>query len=102
MSGYGDEEGAAASFQAALNAFHEANSKGIPRKNLVNVGGKPLLYYLPLTIAEEKGFFKEFGVEPELVFFQAAAPIARRCWSMTAAPVVVVAAAGAARSAAWH
>ena len=24
----------------------------------------------------EKGFFKEFGVDPELVYFQAAAPIA--------------------------
>ncbi len=30
----------------------------------------------PLFIGVEKGFFKEFGVEPELVFFQAAAPIA--------------------------
>ncbi|MQB40492.1 ABC transporter substrate-binding protein [Rhizobium sp. ICMP 5592] len=26
------------------------------------VGGKPLLYYLPLTIAEKKGFFKEEGL----------------------------------------
>src|SRR4051794_41985536 len=28
----------------------------------LGVGGKPLLYYLPLTIAEQKGFFKEEGL----------------------------------------
>ncbi len=28
----------------------------------IGVGGKPLLYYLPLTIAERKGFFKEEGL----------------------------------------
>lgn len=28
----------------------------------LGVGGKALLYYLPLTIAEEKGFFKEEGL----------------------------------------
>ena len=32
-----------------------------PRVTL-GVGGKPLLYYLPLTIAEQKGFFKEEGL----------------------------------------
>ena len=32
----------------------------------IGVGGKPLLYYLPLTIAERKGFFKEEGVEAEI------------------------------------
>lgn len=29
----------------------------------LGVGGKPLLYYLPLTIAERKGFFKEQGLD---------------------------------------
>jgi NitT/TauT family transport system substrate-binding protein len=29
----------------------------------LGVGGKPLLYYLPLTIAEQKGFFKEQGLD---------------------------------------
>ena len=29
---------------------------------IIGVGGKPLLYYLPLTIAERKGFFKEEGL----------------------------------------
>jgi NitT/TauT family transport system substrate-binding protein len=30
---------------------------------IIGVGGKPLLYYLPLTIAERKGFFKEEGLD---------------------------------------
>lgn len=33
-----------------------------PRITL-GVGGKPLLYYLPLTIAERKGFFKDEGLD---------------------------------------
>ncbi len=32
----------------------------------LGVGGKPLLYYLPLTIAERRGFFKEEGLEVEI------------------------------------
>src|ERR671920_2371213 len=35
-------------------------------KVLLGVGGKPLLYYLPLTIAERRGFFKEQGVDVEI------------------------------------
>jgi NitT/TauT family transport system substrate-binding protein len=35
-------------------------------KIAMGVGGKPLLYYLPLTIAERKGFFREFGLEAEI------------------------------------
>lgn len=35
-------------------------------KIAMGVGGKSLLYYLPLTIAERKGFFKEFGLEAEI------------------------------------
>jgi NitT/TauT family transport system substrate-binding protein len=29
----------------------------------LGVGGKPLLYYLPLTIAEKRGFFKDEGLD---------------------------------------
>ncbi|WP_341703272.1 ABC transporter substrate-binding protein [Ferrovibrio sp.] len=32
-------------------------------KLTLGVGGKPLLYYLPLTIAEQKGYFKEQGLD---------------------------------------
>ena len=35
-------------------------------KVTLGVGGKPLLYYLPLTIAERNGFFKEQGLEVEI------------------------------------
>ncbi len=35
----------------------------------IGVGGKPLLYYLPLTIAEKKGFFQEEGLEVEISDF---------------------------------
>ncbi len=35
-------------------------------KILLGVGGKPLLYYLPLTIAERKNFFKEEGLDVEI------------------------------------
>jgi NitT/TauT family transport system substrate-binding protein len=35
-------------------------------KLTLGVGGKPLLYYLPLTVAEKKGFFKEQGLEVEI------------------------------------
>ena len=40
------------------------------------VGVLKLTSSAPIFVGVEKGFFKEFGVEPELVFFQAAAPIA--------------------------
>ncbi|RTL69257.1 MAG: ABC transporter substrate-binding protein [Hyphomicrobiales bacterium] len=35
-------------------------------KVILGVGGKPLLYYLPLTIAEQKGFFKAQGLDVEI------------------------------------
>jgi NitT/TauT family transport system substrate-binding protein len=35
-------------------------------KVVLGVGGKPALYYLPLTIADKKGFFKEEGLEVEI------------------------------------
>ena len=35
----------------------------------IGVGGKPLLYYLPLTVAERKGFFAEEGIEAEISDF---------------------------------
>ncbi|MEE1610045.1 ABC transporter substrate-binding protein [Microvirga sp. CF3016] len=46
----------------------KAFAQGAPERAKVTlgVGGKPLLYYLPLTIAERKGFFKEQGLEVEI------------------------------------
>jgi NitT/TauT family transport system substrate-binding protein len=56
----------AAGLSAALGA--RARAQGAPEKPKVTlgVGGKPLLYYLPLTIAERKGFFKDEGLEVEI------------------------------------
>jgi NitT/TauT family transport system substrate-binding protein len=42
----------------------------------VKVGVLKLSSSAVLFAGVEKGFFKEFGIEPELVYFQAAAPIA--------------------------
>ena len=61
-------------FLAATAAIALAASAGpgfaqkAPEKSKVTlgVGGKPLLYYLPLTIAERKGFFKEEGLDVEI------------------------------------
>ena len=49
---------------------------GTAEADTVKVGALKLTSSAPLFVGVEKGFFKEFGVEPELVFFQAAAPIA--------------------------
>jgi len=48
------------------SAFAQAPEK----KNVsLGVGGKSLLYYLPLTVAEQKGFFKEEGLDVEISDF---------------------------------
>lgn len=45
-----------------------ARAQGAPEKPklTLGVGGKALLYYLPLTIAERQGHFKEFGLDVEI------------------------------------
>jgi len=49
-------------------AAAQAQPAGPPEKAKVTlgVGGKPLLYYLPLTIAERRGFFKDQGLAVEI------------------------------------
>lgn len=39
------------------------------KKVIIAVGGKPALYYLPLTIAEQLGYFKDEGLDVEIVDF---------------------------------
>src|SRR5260221_9044431 len=39
------------------------------KKVTIAVGGKTLFYYLPLTIAERKGYFKDEGLEVEIPDF---------------------------------
>ncbi|MBM3548461.1 MAG: transporter substrate-binding domain-containing protein [Alphaproteobacteria bacterium] len=50
----------------ALPAAAQAPEKP---KIVIGVGGKALLYYLPLTVAETKGYFKEAGLEVEITDF---------------------------------
>lgn len=59
---------AAATLAAGASPQAFAQAAGAPEKAKVvlGVGGKPLLYYLPLTIAERKGFFKEEGLDVEI------------------------------------
>ena len=52
----------------AIMAPRPAPAQGtIERRDIkLGVGGKPLLYYLPLTIAERRGYFKEQGLNVEI------------------------------------
>jgi NitT/TauT family transport system substrate-binding protein len=60
--------GTGAAALAATGFSTRAFAQGKPEKTKVTlgVGGKPLLYYLPLTIAERKGFFKDEGLDVEI------------------------------------
>src|SRR5215213_7124943 len=53
---------------AGAMATQAQQTAGAPEKAKVTlgVGGKPLLYYLPLTIAERRGFLKDQGLEVEI------------------------------------
>ena len=54
----------------ALVAAGGAHAQNLEKKKItLAVGGKSLLYYLPLTIAERKGYFKSEGLDVEIVDF---------------------------------
>jgi NitT/TauT family transport system substrate-binding protein len=61
----------AAAFAACLLLVAPALHAQAPEKPkvIVGVGGKTLLYYLPLSIAEQKGYFKAEGLDVELQDF---------------------------------
>jgi sulfonate transport system substrate-binding protein len=50
----------------SLSAHAQAPEKA---KLTIGVGGKPLFYYLPLTIAERNGYFKAEGLDVEILDF---------------------------------
>ena len=55
---------------AALSVAAPALSQGVEKPKLtIGVGGKSLFYYLPLTIAEQKGYFKDEGLDVEIADF---------------------------------
>jgi NitT/TauT family transport system substrate-binding protein len=53
----------------ALLATGAAAQAPEKKKITIAVGGKSLFYYLPLTVAERKGYFREEGVEVEIPDF---------------------------------
>lgn len=63
--------GTAAAGAGLFTASQLRAQSGAPEKSSITlgVGGKPLLYYLPLTIAERRGFFKEEGLDVEITDF---------------------------------
>src|ERR1700684_427015 len=54
----------------AATYIARAQSKPEKPKVVLAVGGKSALYYLSLTIAERKGFFKDAGLDVEINDFQ--------------------------------
>src|SRR4051812_40994161 len=47
-----------------------AGAQAPEKKNItIAVGGKSLFYYLPLTVAERKGYFRDEGLEVEIPDF---------------------------------
>ena len=60
----------AASALAALAAPALVRAQAVEKARLtIAVGGKNLLYYLPLTIAEQRGYFKAEGLDVTIVDF---------------------------------
>lgn len=57
---------AALALSAALGVAPAFAQNAEKPKVTLGVGGKALLYYLPLTVAEKKGFFKDQGLEVEI------------------------------------
>ena len=53
----------------ALVAFGAQAQSPEKKKITIAVGGKNLFYYLPLSVAERKGYFKEEGLEVEIPDF---------------------------------
>lgn len=64
---------AAAPMVLAAPYVARAQNKPEKTKVVLAVGGKSALYYLSLTIAETKGFFKEAGLDVEINDFQGGA-----------------------------
>ena len=59
-----------AAMSAALALVLPAHAQSLEKPKLtIGVGGKTLFYYLPLTIAEQKGYFKAEGLDVEIPDF---------------------------------
>ncbi len=61
---------AAATVTLTLAGADRADAQNLEKTDItIAVGGKPLLYYLPLTLAERLGYFKEAGLTVEISDF---------------------------------
>ena len=61
---------ASAALGGSLPAHAQAHAQAVEKPRLtLAVGGKNLLYYLPLTIAEQRGYFKAEGLDVNIVDF---------------------------------
>jgi NitT/TauT family transport system substrate-binding protein len=60
-----------AGMAGAATAFPRlAGAKGIEKKDVkIAVGGQALIYYLPLTIAQRRGYFKDEGLDAKVIDF---------------------------------
>lgn len=55
---------------ACLAPLSLAQAQALEKTRItIGVGGKPLFYYLPLTIAERQGYFKAEGLDVEILDF---------------------------------
>ena len=74
---------AAACAAAAMTFGPMSLAQQAPEKKDVTiaVGGKSLYYYLPLSIAEQLGYFKDEGLNVKIVDFQAAPVRFKQLWA---------------------
>ena len=57
-------------FSLGVLAASGAGAQGLEKTKItIGVGGKSLIYYLPLTIAERKGYFKQEGLDVDIPDF---------------------------------
>lgn len=75
--------GALAALTAAAAAFPALRAQPRPEKSriTISVGGKAAFYYLPLTIAERLGYFRDEGLDVQIVDHAGGAPALQAVFS---------------------
>ena len=68
---------AGAAFFTAFAGVSRAQQLEKPSLRL-GVGNKPHLYYLPLTLAERRGHFKDYGLDVSITDFEGGAQVGPR------------------------
>src|SRR5437764_9559889 len=66
--------GLALALSLVVSAQAQSQAQALEKKQLtLGVGGKTALYYLPLTICERLGYFKEQGLDVTINYFRGGA-----------------------------